>query len=73
MKFQKIQKTGVPIRGLGESYTHSKFQRYIFIFDVFKALYNEKSMTSFFDLPFLAVLGVIAEKNDYIFGILRRF
>ena len=60
MKFQELKK-GACIRGLGKNYAQSKFPKDISIFDVFKTLYIEKGVTSFFDSHFLGVLGIVEE------------
>ena len=61
LKYRNFSKTGLPIRGLGGNYIHSKFQEDISISGVFKAPYNEKGETSFFDLQFL--VPRIVEEN----------
>ena len=70
MRFRKL-KNGVHIREFDGNYENSKFQKDASIFAVFKAVYNGKGVTLFFDLQFLEVLGIV-EENAYIYEILRK-
>ena len=58
-------KIGIRIRELGGNYASSELHK-VSIFDVFKALYNEKGITSFLTCNFSEVLGIAEENNRNI-------
>ena len=65
-EISKIKKKGVHIREFDGNYENAKFQKDASIFAVFKAVYNGKGVTLFFDLQFLEVLGIVEEKCLHI-------
>ena len=59
---KNFKKPWMHIRELeGKLYTFQISRSYLY-FGVFKALYSEKGVTSFFDFQFLGVLGIVEKK-----------